>query len=142
MTHIIRLVNDMNYIDTDVLIHSLVNQNPQLHLKVNDLIEEMVKADTFLISFLNIQEIGFVLAKLNQPASYISSKLNLLISSTPVSYGSNEFNRAITLAEIIGFKDFNDCLHTAIAEQHCSDLYTCKDFKKIQPHTTLNIHFL
>lgn len=134
----------MDYFDTDVLIHSLVNQNPNQHLKVNDLIEEVVKTNRFLISWLSIQETGFVLAKLDQPVAFISSKLDALISSLPVAYGLVEFTRAIELAKTIGFKDFNDCLHTSIAGQHCSDLYTCnyRDFKRIQPLTSLNIHFL
>jgi predicted nucleic acid-binding protein len=122
----------MNYFDTDVLIHALVNQNVNLHLKVNDLIEETAKTNKFLISWLSIQEIGFVLARLEQPIPFISSKLDTLISSGPIEYGLIEFTRAIEIAKIIGFKDFNDCLHTAIAEQHCTDLYTCnyRDFKK------------
>ena len=134
----------MNYFDTDVLIHSLVNQNPSLHFKVNDLIEEAVKSNKFLISWLSIQETGFVLAKLDQPVAFISSKLDTLISSLPVEYGLAEFTRAMELAKIIGFKDFNDCLHTAIAEQHCSDFYTYnyRDFNRIQSLTSLTIHFL
>jgi predicted nucleic acid-binding protein len=134
----------MNYIDTDVLIHALINQNSNLHLKVNDMMEEMITKQTFLISFLSIQEVGFVLAKLDQPVSFITLKLNSLISSSPVQSNLAAFNRAMELASKIGFKDFNDCLHTAIAEQHCTDLYTCnyKDFKRIEPHTTLNIRFL
>lgn len=134
----------MDYVDTDVLIHSLVNQNANLHLKANDLIEKMVVKDTFLISWLNIQEIGFVLAKLNQPAEFISTKLMTLMLSSPVAYSAVEFTRALELAKTVGFKDFNDCLHTAIAEQHCSNLYTCnyKDFKRIQPQTSLDIYFL
>jgi len=78
---------------------------------------------------LSIQETGFVLAKLDQPIAFI-----------PLV----EFTRPMELAKVIGFKDFNDCLHTAIAEQHCSDFYTCnyRDFKRIQPLTSLNIHFL
>ncbi|MDB4926887.1 MAG: hypothetical protein JWR23_2943 [Mucilaginibacter sp.] len=134
----------MDYIDTDVLVHSLVNQNFNLHLKVIDMIDEINSSNRFLISWLSIQEIGFVLAKLNQPTAFITSKLGALVSSLPVGYGSSEFTRAMGLAAVIGYKNFNDCLHTAIAEQYCSDLYTCnyKDFKRIQPHTSLNIHFL
>jgi len=134
----------MNYIDSDVLIHSLVNQNPTLHLIVNDLLNEMLYQHTFRISWLNVQEIGFVLARLEQPREFISAKLKLLMLSLPCQYGSRECMRALELAEIIGYKNFNDCLHTAIAEQHCTNLYTCnsKDFKRIQPHTSLNIHFL
>jgi predicted nucleic acid-binding protein len=134
----------MDYIDTDVLIHSLVNQNLNQHIKMNDLIEEMVRDSRFLISWLSIQETAFVLAKLDQPVSFITSKLDVLIYSLPVEYSLAEFARAVELAKVIGFNNFNDCLHTAIAEQHCSDLYTCncKDFKRIQPLTSLNIHFL
>lgn len=66
------------------------------------------------------------------------------MSADPVAYGLPEFSRALELAKIIGFKDFNDCLHPAIAEQHCTDLFTCnyKDFKRIEHHTTLKIHFI
>ena len=134
----------MNYIDTDVLIHSLINQNSNLHLKIIDLIDEMNSQNQLSLSWLSIQEVGFVLAKLDQPPAFISSKLEALISSTPLAYGYPEFYRAMELAKIIGYKNFNDCLHTAIAEQHCTDLYTCnyKDFKTIQSYTTLNIHFV
>ena len=134
----------MNYIDTDVLIHSIINQNIDLHLKINDLIEEMAKTNTFFISLLTIQETSFVLAKLNQPNSFITSKIQSLMSTLPVAYSYIEFIRALELAQTIGFKDFNDCLHVAIAEQHCSDLYPCnyKDFKRIQPLTPLKIHFI
>jgi predicted nucleic acid-binding protein len=134
----------MDYFDTDVLIHSLINQNPYLHLTINDLIKQIIKAERFSISWLTVQELGFVLAKLDQPASFISSTLSNFISASPAGYGLVEFNRAVEIAKIVGFKNFNDCLHTAIAEQHCTDLYTCntKDFKRIQPLTALNIHFL
>jgi predicted nucleic acid-binding protein len=65
------------------------------------------------------------------------------MSCLPVQYSKIEFARAVELAEVISFKNFNDCLHLAIAEQHCTDFYTCnhKDFKKLQSHTNLTIHF-
>lgn len=134
----------MDYVDTDILIHSLINQNQDLHLKTIDLIEKMNHSGRFIISWLSLQELGFVLAKLGQLEKFIEAKFNALISTLPASYGTVEFARAMTLANIIGYKDFNDCLHTAIAETHCTDLYTAnyKDFKRIQPHTMLNIHFL
>ena len=134
----------MKYIDTDVLVHSLINQNAELHLKTVDLIKEIVNDNEFLISWLSLQETAFVLAKLGQPISFISEKLKFLTAFTPVEYNGFAFARAAELGEIIGFKDFNDCLHTAIAEQHCTDLYTFnhKDFKRIKFHTSLKIHFL
>lgn len=104
----------------------------------------MVVQNTFRISWLGVQEVGFVLGKLDQPVDFISLKLEALMLSSPVDYGYVEFARAIELAKVIGFKDFNDCLHTAIAEQYCTHLYTCnyKDFMRIQPHTSLEICFL
>jgi predicted nucleic acid-binding protein len=134
----------MIYFDTDVLIHFLIKQNAILHTEANDVIEKAMLSNKFALSWLSIQETGFVLAKLNQEPSFISSKLKVLSGAPPLQYGLTEFNRAVQLAEIIGFKDFNDCLHTAIAEQYCTDFYTCnyKDFTKIQPQTSLNIHFL
>ena len=134
----------MVYFDTDVLIHFLTKQNDNLHTQANDIIEQAILSNRFAISWLSIQETGFVLAKLNQDSSFISSTLKILSQAPPLQYGLAQFNRAIQLAEIIGFKDFNDCRHTALAEQYCTDLYTCnyKDFTKLQPHTPLAIHFL
>lgn len=63
---------------------------------------------------------------------------------TPLTYNKVTFVRAIELANRIGFSDFNDCLHVAIAEEHCTELYTynARDFGRIQPLTTLTIHIL
>jgi predicted nucleic acid-binding protein len=101
-------------------------------------------AETFIISWLSIQELGFVLAKLNEPIADINISLSQLISSIPVNYDKLIFERAIELANRIGFKNFNDCLHTAIAEQYCTDFYTYnrEDFKKLKDLTFLNIHIL
>jgi predicted nucleic acid-binding protein len=115
----------MNYLDTDVLIHAMINQNANLHLKINDMIEEMTHASTLVVSCLSMQEVGFVLAKLGQETTFITSQLNSLVAASPVGYGLSETQRAITLAEIVGFKHFNDCIHLAIAEQYCTDIYTC-----------------
>ena len=69
------MILTMDYIDTDVLIHSIVNQDLELHLRVNDLIEKTIAGNRFVVSWLSVQETGFVLAKLNQPASFIKKKL-------------------------------------------------------------------
>lgn len=63
---------------------------------------------------------------------------------TPLTYNKVTFVRAIELANRIDFSDFNDCLHVAIAEEHCTELYTynARDFGRIQPLTTLTIHIL
>lgn len=134
----------MYYIDTDVLIHFLVNQNSSLHSQVKILLRQFVKEGNLSLSWLSIQEAAFLLAKLNQPNDVIITSLDFLTATIPINYGPTEFARAVTIAKSVGFKNFNDCLHTAIAEQYCTDLYTCnsKDFSVIKDHTPLNIHFV
>lgn len=62
---------------------------------MNALIEEMILSKTFVISLLSIQELGFVLAKLGQSATFVSDKLETLMTAYPVAYGSEEFTRAM-----------------------------------------------
>lgn len=121
-----------------------MRQDPSKYVEANQLIEQATLNGTFLISWLSIQEFGFVLAKLKQPNSAIRHSIRKLINSLPVNYGSSSFERAIELADQIGFKHFNDCLHTALAEQNCTELYTYNhdDFKKIKPLTSLTIYIL
>jgi predicted nucleic acid-binding protein len=51
---------------------------------------------------------------------------------------------APTRSEQIGFRQINDCIHTAIAEKHCTELitYNKKDFSKIAKLTSINIKIL
>lgn len=108
------------------------------------LIEASLSDNTFQISWLSVQETGFVLAKLGDVPVSIVSKLRHLMATIPAVLLPEHFSRALELATKIGFKDFNDCLHTAVAETYCTDLYTFNhsDFKRIQPHTFLTIHLL
>ena len=134
----------MVYLDSDVLINFLVEQNPQKHKQADGLFSSIARKDALFMSFLVLQEIAFVLGKLNVPAREIAIKLNELLLLNPYTYGSDEYRRAIFLAQKIGFYNFNDCLHTAIAETHCAELitYNKSDFVKIQPLTSLKISIL
>jgi predicted nucleic acid-binding protein len=134
----------MTYFDTDVLVNAAIEQNPTKYIQSNQIIEQTILSGKFQISWLSIQELGFVLAKLREPKEVIIESLNQLIASLPVNYNKLTFVRAIELANQIGFNDFNDCLHVAIAEEHCTELYTynSRDFGRIQPLTTLTIHIL
>jgi predicted nucleic acid-binding protein len=134
----------MIYFDTDVLVNAAIEQNPVKYIEANKIIEQTILSGKFQISWLSIQELGFVLAKLKEPNEVINVSLNQLISSLPVNYNKTTFIRAIELANKIGFGDFNDCLHVAIAEEYCAELYTynSRDFGRIQPLTSLTIHIL
>jgi predicted nucleic acid-binding protein len=78
----------MNYFDSDVLINSLVNQNPIKHINSINRIEASIFDNSFTISWLTIQEVAFVLRKLRQENSFISSKLIHLINSVPLEYNA------------------------------------------------------
>ena len=134
----------MIYFDTDVLVNAAIEQDPTKYIQANQIIEQTIINGKFQISWLSIQELGFVLAKLKEPKEVINESLNQLITSLPVNYSKATFIRAIELADQIGFSDFNDCLHVAIAEEFCTELYTynSRDFARIQPLTTLTIHIL
>lgn len=139
----------MTYFDTDVLIHFIYNQDETKHIDSIKLIEKSMADNTFAISWLNIQETGFVLSKLKQSNQFTTSKLNDLMTFSPLIYNKATFTRAIELANQIIFSDFNDCrnvepLHVAIAEEFCTEIYTynSRDFGRIQPLTSLTIHIL
>lgn len=134
----------MVYFDTDVWINSLVFQDETKHEEACLLVDTHRMGGSLLTSWLCIQEMAFVLGKLNQSPQIINRKLSQLSESFPVVYGYDETIRANELAYQIGYKHFNDCLHVAIAEQHCTDLYTYNhaDFIRLQRLTALNIHIL
>lgn len=134
----------MIYFDTDVLIHYLVNQDRKKHHFVNKLYEKTNADKTFFVSLLTLQEIAFVLAKLKIESFEIIEKLRVFEVSRPVNYSFDEYLRASELCKKVGFLNINDCLHTAIAESYCAELYTYNqtDFKQIKNHTSLKINIL
>ena len=134
----------MIYFDTDVLIHYLIEQDSAKHQQAIRLYQEVSENEQFFISFLCLQEVAFVLAKLKIDPVKIDSMINDLRLQTHVNYGADEFLRGKELAREIGFQNISDCLHTAIAETHCQELYTFNksDFKHIQQHTKLKITIL
>ncbi len=133
----------MIYFDTDIWIHSLVEQDLEKHEQANEIIESYSKQD-YIMSTLNYQEILFVLGKLKVSENEIKSIANDLFQLNAVNYSLTEIKRASDIAEQIGFRQINDCIHTAIAEKHCTELitYNKKDFSKIAKLTSINIRIL
>jgi len=133
----------MVYFDSDVWINSIVRQNETRHKQSNRLIRESGKQG-YVISLLNIQEILFVLGKLKVEPGEIAEVLNDLLLLEPKSHQGKQLKRAGILADRIGYRHINDCLHTAIAEEHSNTLitYNKKDFQKLQAETSLEIIIL
>ena len=134
----------MIYFDTDVLVHYILNQDKKKHLLAKKLYEKATLNGTFFVSFLTLQETGFVLAKLKMNNFEIDEKIKNFYNFNPINYTFEEFKRATTLCQKVGFQNINDCIHTAIAENYCKELYTFNqaDFKQIKNHTSLKINIL
>ena len=133
----------MIYFDTDVWIHSLVEQNEEKHLQSNKLIEESQKRK-YVISNLNLQEILYVLGKLKMGTHEIEKISRKLLLLNMVDYNKKEVKRGVSLAKYIGFENINDCIHVAIAENYCSELvtYNKKDFVKLQKNAKIKVTIL
>lgn len=121
----------MIYFDTDVLVNFHLPQDLVKHQRANELYYQASSKSEFFISLLCLQETAFVLRKLDESPSDIEALLATLLPHDPPAYEISHFKRAVELARKIGFQHINDCLHTAIAEEYCEELYTYNkaDFK-------------
>ncbi len=134
----------MQYFDTDVLVHFVINQDLAKHQKAQELILQAAKSNTFLISFLSLNEFAFVLTKLKIDKNLIDRNLDVFLTSLPKEVDLDTFQRARIFAEKTGYNSFSDCLHASIAEKFCNELFTFNkhDFKKIKRLTELKINIL
>lgn len=134
----------MIYLDTDFIINYLIVQNKDFNRIAKKKFEAISDQRKIFISLLTLQEISFVLAKLRMDSYRIIDYISSIEKYVSINYTFGEFKRAQELASIIGFQNINDCLHTAIAESHCKELYTFNknDFSKIKNYNDLKINML
>lgn len=134
----------MIYFDSDFLINYYVIQDRKRHQLAVKIFDKANQNGEVFLSLLNLQEVAFVLAKLRVDIVEINDTLHTFNKFNPINYSFDEFKRAATLCQKVGFQNINDCLHTAIAETHCQELYTFNqsDFKLIKNHTSLKINIL
>ena len=134
----------MIYIDTDVLIHAYVVQDIVKNRQANQLIRQANANDIAIISTLTVQELLFVFAKLGTEDEVIHSIYNEIMQLEPLAYSIETLQRAFDMANHVGFRNINDCIHTAIAESHCTELitYNKRDFSKIKEFATVRVTIL
>lgn len=134
----------MIYIDTDVLIYAYVVQDVAKNRQANQLIRQANANDIAVISTLTVQELLFVLAKLGIEDEVIHSIYNEVLQLEPLVYDTAVLQRAYDLANHVGFRNINDCIHTAIAESHCTELitYNKRDFSKIKEFAMVRVTIL
>jgi len=131
----------MIYLDTDVLVHFLVPQDVSKYRIAKEIFDKVTSTGMLKLSFLTLQETAYVLNRLGLTKQDIESSLTTFLTLAPVSYEVPEMQRAISLCKNLGFQHINDCLHTAIAERHCDELYTFNksEFKKIARLSKLKV---
>lgn len=134
----------MIYFDSDVLVNYFVDQDLVKHAQSIKLYQSATYSSTFCCSFLSLQETSFVLSRLKVEPVKIDGVVQSMFPYLLENYNLSHFERAVELARQIGFQNINDCLHTAIAEEYCDELYTYNraDFKRIKAHTRLKITIL
>lgn len=134
----------MIYFDTDVLVNYCVEQETAKHQQAIQLVEQAIAEQVFFISVLSLNELSFALAKLKIGRDTIVGYLERFYAVKPVSVTVRHMQRAAQIAYKVSFHHGSDCLHTAIAEEFCTELYTFNrsDFQLIQHHTKLKITIL
>ena len=134
----------MIYIDTDVLIHAYVVQDVHKHRQANEVIEQANTNDIAVISTLSIQEMLFVLERLHIGNEGIEIAYNEVMQLEPIAYDIEILRRSFSIARHVGFRNINDCIHTAIAEAHCTELitYNRRDFIKIKEFAQVSVTIL
>ena len=134
----------MIYFDTDVLVHAYVVQDDAKNRQANQLIRQANTNDIAVISTLTVQELLFVLAKLGIDDEAIHTAYNEVMQLEPLVYDTAVLQRAFDMANRVGFRNINDCIHTAIAEQRCSELitYNRRDFSKIRGSAKVSVTIL
>ncbi len=133
----------MIYIDTDVLIHAYVVQDEK-NKQANEVIEQVVEDDGAAISTLGVQEMLFVLERLRIDHEDINTAYNEVMPLQPLAYDIEILQRSVDIAKHVGFRNINDCVHTAIAESHCTELitYNKRDFSKIREFAKISVTIL
>ena len=134
----------MIYFDTDVLVNALVAQDLEKHRQSSELIERAGASDTAIISNLSVQEALFVIDRIGINSQDFNEACDTLMRMRPIAYTLEDLQRGIELARQVGFRNINDCIHTAIAESHCTELvtYNRQDFRQISGTTALRITIL
>lgn len=136
----------MIYYDTDVLVNYCVEQEAAKHQQAIQLVEQAIADGLFFVSTLSLNELAFALTKVRVKVNRdeIAKHLSDFYLLDPVPVTLNHLQRAAQIAYKVSFSHISDCVHTAVAEDFCTGLYTYNgsDFSLIQHHTKLKITIL
>lgn len=134
----------MLYLDTNILIYSLINQDSSKMLTSQSIINQSVADSSLILSPLSLQELVFTLAKLKIDLPRINDSIATFKLFSRYEIDTDLFSRAYELASLSNtLLNINDAIHLAFAERYASKLLTFdRDFKKLTAHTSMPIEIL
>lgn len=134
----------MIYLDTDVWVNSYTQQDAAKRLESTGIVQRARADNELIVSTLVVQELLPVLRRLELGNAEIIAVFAELMQDPPIPCNADHLRRGFELAGHIGFRHFNDCVHTAIAEAHCQELitYNRSEFGRLRNHTSLTITIL
>lgn len=134
----------MHYLDTNIIIYSVVNQDPRKMEVSQSIIRDLFEKNKLLISPLTLQELVFTLSKLKIEIERIKQIYFLF-----QHFCQNEIDKALvdSAFEIVSKLDFgkniNDVIHLKFAEKYCTKLLTFdKDFNNLKQYSSIDIQIL
>lgn len=134
----------MHYLDTNIIIYSVVNQDPRKMEVSQSIIRDLFEKNKLLISPLNLQELIFTLSKLKIEIERIKQIYFLF-----QQFCQNEIDKALvdSAFEIVSKLDFgksiNDVIHLKFAEKYCTKILTFdKDFNLLKQYSAIDIQIM
>ena len=134
----------MHYLDTNIIIYSVVNQDPGKMEVGQSIIRDLFERDELLISPLNLQELIYTLSKLKVDIKRIEQAYFLFQQFCKNEIDKTLIDSAFKIVSRLNFgKNINDVIHLKFAEKYCTKLLTFdKDFKILKRFSSLDIQIL
>jgi predicted nucleic acid-binding protein len=134
----------MHYLDTNIIVYSVVNQDPRKMEVSQAIIRDLFEKDKLLISPLNLQELVYTLSKLKIDIKRIEKTYFLFQQFCKNGIDKALINSAFKTASRLNFgKNINDVIHLTFAEKYCTKLLTFdKDFNVLKKFSSIDIQIL
>jgi predicted nucleic acid-binding protein len=134
----------MLYLDTNILVYSLVNQDSGKMLASQALINQSIADSSLILSPLSLQELTFTLAKLDVPRITIVDSFNVFKAYIKHEIDAELCDSAFQLALSSNMLlNFNDAIHMRFAERYASKIFTFdKGFRKFGGYVSIPVEVL
>jgi predicted nucleic acid-binding protein len=134
----------MHYLDTNIIIYSVVNQDPGKMEISQSIIRDLFEKNKLLISPLNLQELIFTLSKLKIEIERIEQIYFLFHQFCHNEIDKTLVDSAFEIVSRLNFgKNINDVIHLKFAEKYCTKLLTFdKDFSILKQYSAIDVQIL